>query len=92
MDEKRKSLREDVSFPARLSIGDFSLDATVINLSAEGAMFSVSVQPIDRSKATLGAECLFEIDRRDEAVRVFNARIVRIFDLEDDRLGMAITF
>jgi hypothetical protein len=90
MDEKRHTTREDVRLPARLSIGDGPCDALVRNLSSDGAM--ITVRPQSGTPVSVGAECLFEVSLRSDDVRSYSARIVRIFDLDDGDLGLAVTF
>jgi hypothetical protein len=90
MDEQRHATREDVLLPARLSICGEPCDALVRNLSSDGAM--VTVRPQRRAQASVGAECLFEISLRGDEVRSYEARIVRVFELDDGDLGLAVTF
>jgi hypothetical protein len=90
MNEQRHTTREDVLLPARLSIGSGPCDALVRNLSSDGAM--VTVRPQSGTKISVGAECLFEVSLRDDDVRSYSAHIVRVFDLDDGDLGLAVTF
>jgi hypothetical protein len=90
MNEQRHTTREDVRLPARLSIGGGPCDALVRNLSSDGAM--VTVRPQNGTQVSVGAECLFEVALRSDDVRSYNARVVRVFDLDDGDLGLAVTF
>jgi len=90
MTERRDSNREEVLFPATLSIGETTLAATLRNLSEGGALLEAESPEDTRAKP--GDECLLNIRLHDGGARVLPSRIVRTFDLGVGRLGLAVTF
>lgn len=90
MEEKRRSKREEVQIPATISIRDFSVEASVQNLSEGGALLLTDRG--DAGSVEVGDECLLILALHDGGSRSIPSRIARVFDLENESRGFAVTF
>lgn len=87
-EERRREERKDLELEAQLTIGRETLACTVRNLSRSGLLL---YSPLRKGRLDKGAPCRVALSFGEGKRTEAQYRIVRIFDLQDGAVGLAVT-